>query len=226
MYHDVDQTVFEWGGPQNEWERESQEFSNEYASQGENPLNEMQEYELASRFLEVKSEEELEAFLGELIGESTGSRRKRSPFWQKLGQGLKGVAGKLLPLAGKVAGGFFGGPLGAKIGGQIGSFAGKAFGMELEGLSAEDREFEVAKEFVRYAAASAQEVAKNAVAGQPPTVAVQKGMTDAAKKHMPSLLSPTGKPPMASAPHQLPLPQMKRRRGAWTLHGDRIVIQL
>jgi hypothetical protein len=45
-------------------------------------------------------------------------------------------------------GGFFGGPVGAALGGKLGSFAGRAFGLGLEGLSHADREFEMARRFV------------------------------------------------------------------------------
>lgn len=227
MYHDVDQTVFEWNGAQNERAGEYQEYAGEYTgAQGESPLNEVQELELATQLLAVNSEEELEAFLAEVISEATGSRRRGSPYWKMLGKGLKGAAGKLLPLAGKVVGGYFGGPMGAKMGGKIGSMAGKAFGLELEGLSAEDQEFELSRAFVRFSGAAAQEVAKQAVAGAPPNVAVQKGMTMAAKNHVPGLLAPNGKPVGNNHRHQRPLPQLKHRRGIWTIHGDRIVLQL
>ncbi|HSR11927.1 MAG TPA: hypothetical protein VLS90_10840 [Thermodesulfobacteriota bacterium] len=44
--------------------------------------------------------------------------------------------------------------MGAAIGSQAASWAGKVFGLEVEGLSPEDQEFKVSKPFVRFAAAA------------------------------------------------------------------------
>ena len=64
--------------------------------------------------------------------------------------------------------------------------AGSALGLELEGLSNEDREFEAAKQFVRFAA----DTVKNAVA-QPqsnPVAAAAAAIQQAAQVHAPGLL--------------------------------------
>ena len=49
-------------------------------------------------------------------------------------------------MAGSALGGMVGGPLGAQLGGSLANMAGSALGLELEGLSNEDREFEAAKQ--------------------------------------------------------------------------------
>ena len=56
-----------------------------------------------------------------------------------------------LPRAGGALGTFAGGPLGAPIGSGLASIGRRALGLELEGLSHEDQEFEAAKRFVRFA---------------------------------------------------------------------------
>src|SRR5215470_18756434 len=73
------------------------------------PLQESLEMELASELLEVTNEEELDRFLGSLIGRAAKGlgRIVRSPIGHALGGVLKRVAKVALPLAGKAVGGFF-----------------------------------------------------------------------------------------------------------------------
>ena len=66
----------------------------------------------------------------------------RSPLGQAIGSRLKGVIKTALPLAGTALGTMAGGPLGASIGSGLASTAGRAFGLELEGLSHEDQELD------------------------------------------------------------------------------------
>ena len=67
------------------------------------------------------------------------------------------------PSAGRALGTFVGGPVSGMIGGKLASAAGRMFGLELEGLSVEDREFEVARRLVRFASATT----KNALSAPP-----------------------------------------------------------
>jgi hypothetical protein len=99
---------------------------------------------------------------------------------------LKGVAKAALPVAGGALGAFVGGPVGATIGGGLADIAGSAFGLELEGLSEEDREFESARRFVRFAS----EAIKNAAASDAidPVIAAQSGTAAAARRYAPGLL--------------------------------------
>src|SRR6266508_4616896 len=87
-------------------------------------------------------------------------------------------------------GGYIGGPTGAKIGGQLASAAGQMFGLELEGLSSEDQEFEVAKGFVRFAGEAVKN-ATAAAAGADPRATATAAAVAAAKRHAPGLLSAT-----------------------------------
>jgi hypothetical protein len=140
----------------------SGEFGNEFETgQGEQSAMELQEMELASSLLEVTSEQELDRFLGNLISRATKTIGgiARSPVGQALGGILKQAARKALPVAGQALGSYIGGPAGGRLGQQLASTAGKAFGLELEGLSNEDREFETAKQYVRFANDAARRAA-------------------------------------------------------------------
>jgi hypothetical protein len=66
---------------------------------------------------------------------------------------------------------FGGGPVVGIIGGKPASAAGRMFGLELEGLSAEDRRFEVERRFVRFASATTKNALSAPPAANPQTVA-------------------------------------------------------
>lgn len=160
---------------------------------GQGVFSENEQMELAAELLEVSNEAELEQFLGDLIkkaGSAIGSIVK-SPIGKAVGSVLKTAASKALPLAGTALGGFLGGPLGAQIGGGLASAAGSALGLELEGLSPEDREFEATKQFVKFAG----ETVKNALQAAPgadPAAVAKAAAAEAARVHAPGLLSATG----------------------------------
>jgi hypothetical protein len=168
---------------------ESFEYDFEAGNSESGVFNESEEMELAAELLEVRDEAELEQFLGDLIKKAGSAIGKvvKSPIGQAIGGVLKAAAKKALPLAGSALGGMVGGPLGAQLGGGLASMAGSALGLELEGLSGEDREFEAAKQFVRFAA----DTVKNAVA-QPqsnPVAAAAAAIQQAAQVHAPGLLT-------------------------------------
>jgi hypothetical protein len=135
---------------------QQQEMFGETGAQGGAPLNEMQEMELAAELLEITNEQELNQFIGRLIrtvGRAAG-QVVRGPIGQALAPVLKQAARTLLPAAGAALGNLVVPGVGGAIGGKLASAAGKAFGLELEGLSGEDREFEVARRYVRFAGAA------------------------------------------------------------------------
>ena len=102
----------------------------------------------------------MEQFLGDLIKKAGSAIGKfvRSPVGNALGGILKGAAKAALPVVGGALGTLVGGPAGGALGSTLASKAGQIFGLELEGLSGEDREFEVARRFTQFAG----EAAKNA----------------------------------------------------------------
>jgi hypothetical protein len=162
-----------------------------FLGEAERVFDEVQEMELAAELLEVNNDQELEYFLGKLIktaGRAIGGIA-RSPIGQALGPVLKKVAKTALPMAGAALGNMVLPGVGGAIGGKLASAAGNLFGLELEGLSQQDREFEVARRFVRLAGAATQRAIK-----APPSVPVQRvvrsALITAARKHAPGLLQP------------------------------------
>jgi hypothetical protein len=154
-------------------------------------FDEVQEMELAAELLEVNNEDELEYFLGKLVksaGRALGGIA-RGPIGKALGPILKKVAKTALPLAGAALGNLVLPGVGGAIGGKLASAAGGMFGLELEGLSPQDREFEVARRFVRFAGAATQRAMRT-----PPSVtprrAVRTAVATAARRHAPGLLQP------------------------------------
>jgi hypothetical protein len=161
----------------------------EYGESGELP--EITHDELAAELLEVRSDQELDHFFGDLFKKVAGGVGKviQSPVGQALGGILKTVAKKALPIAGGALGTFVGGPVGGMIGSKLADAAGNAFGLEYEGLSPEDRDFEVARRYVRFAT----HAAKNAAHAHPrldPTAVAKAAVVEAAKKYAPGLLAP------------------------------------
>lgn len=220
--HDIDRTQMEYS-PETEFE--SEQFESEQFEYGEGEwgevFSEAELMEVAAELLEVTDEAELDQFLGNLIKKAGSAIGKvvKSPVGQAIGGILKGAAKKALPIAGGALGGWVGGPLGAKIGSGLASAAGKALGLELEALSPEDREFEGAKQFVRFAG----EAVKNAAAAPPtanPKAVANAAAAAAARKHAPGLL--TGAAGAAIPPSAMALG--RGRSGRWVRRGNRIVL--
>jgi hypothetical protein len=120
------------------------------------PLNETQELELASELLEVASEQELDQFLGHVFqasGNAVG-RFMPSETAHAVGAILKDAAARALPLVGRAVGQRVAPGRGDDTRGQLAQAAGAMLGLELEGLSPQDQEFEAARQFVRLAGAT------------------------------------------------------------------------
>ena len=226
--HDIDRTQQEWSnsyeyGPASgfgntageteldeifgEAEGEGEGEGEYYGSSGE--LTEAEVMELAAELLEVQNEEELEQFLGSLFKKIGAGIKKIAP---KVLPVLKGIAKKVLPMAGKAVGAYFGGPAGAAVGGKAAGALGDMFGLELEGLSGEDQEFEAARQFVRFAESTAKQVADaGANAGKD---AVRNAVTSAANQFIPGLNRPAGKGGGKG-----------NRHGTWYRQGNTIVLK-
>jgi hypothetical protein len=157
----------------------------------ESPLPEMQEMELASELLEVTGEQELEQFLSDVfsaVGQAAGNFI-RSDTGQALGGILKDSLGsaakQALPVVGRAIGDAAGGY--GDIGAQAGSTVGSLLGLELEGLSAEDREFETARQLVRFVGSAAGQAAA-APRNVPPAAVARNSASRAARVYAPGLL--------------------------------------
>jgi hypothetical protein len=149
-------------------------------------FTETAEMELAAALLEVRDEAELDHFIGNLLSAAGSALGKviGAPAVRAIGGVLKKVARTALPVAGGVLGGVYGGPLGAQLGSALASRAGQVLGLELEGLSPEDREFEATRQFVRFAGAT---VLKALEAGDPARTA-HRAARDAARVYAPGLM--------------------------------------
>src|SRR5687768_4080357 len=175
-----------------------QTFESEGEYYQESPFNETEEMELAAELLTVQSEDELEQFLGKLIKKAGGFLK--SGVGRQLTGALRGIAKKALPALGAAAGNFLLPGVGGAIGGKLASAAGGMFGLELEGLSYEDQEFEIAKQVVRLGGAAATNAAQ-APPSVPPDKQAQAALTTAAQQFAPGLLRP-GTSPSASPTQQ------------------------
>jgi hypothetical protein len=191
-----------------------------YGETGE-VFSETEQMELASELLEITSEAELDRFLGNLIGRVGKFIGKfiKSPEGQAIGGILKGAAKQVLPGIGSAAGGYFGGATGAKLGGDVASAAGRAFGLELEGLSSEDQEFEVARRYVSFAGEAVKNLA-HAPSSLDPRSAARAAAVDAAKTHAPGLLSLR----QAGIEPQTYSPFSTEHSGRWMRRGSKIVL--
>jgi hypothetical protein len=189
--HDLDRTFneFESGFDPNPGRFEMEFWQGESTPQPRQAVfDEMDEMELAASLLEVGSDQEMEQFLGNLFRKASSAIGSaiRSPVGQAIGGVLKNVARQALPVAGAALGNLIVPGAGGAIGGQLASAAGQALGLELEGMSPQDQEFEVARRIVRLTG----EAAKNA-AQLPPTVppvqAARTALLSAAQQVAPAL---------------------------------------
>ena len=193
-----------------EGEGESYEYEEERVYE-----DEAWEVEMAAELLAVRDEAELEQFLGSLIkGAAKGLSslaKKAAPI---LLPALKSVAKQALPFVGGALGGLAGGPIGAKIGSQLASSAGDMFGLELEGLSFEDQEFEVAKQFVRFANDSVNMLGETAHHHADPKRAAHAAINASAQRHAPGLQASSRPRQGGRAPHTGAAPAPPHHNGA------------
>lgn len=213
-----------YGNPLTEYSPEMESFGSQYGSgRAAGVFSEMQEMELATELLSVRNEAEMEQFLGDLIGKAGKAIGGfiKSPVGQALGGVLKSAAKVALPIAGGALGTFVGGPVGTALGSSLGSMASNALGLELEGLSNEDREFETAKQFVKFAG----ETVKNALQAPPhldPVLVARAAASEAARDHAPGLADVDLGPGSDQGRHHRH--HRHRHHGYWVREGDKIVL--
>jgi malonyl CoA-acyl carrier protein transacylase len=184
---------------------------------GSGAFSQDDELELASEFLEVANEQQLDEFIGRLI-EKAGQALNETvepPLEQDLGDILRSVAKVALPIVGGALGTFVGGPAGGALGSSLASAAGHAFGLELEGLSPEDSEFEASKQFIKLAGATVE----NALEADPyadPANTAYRAAVEAARVHAPGLIKTGERSPYIHRKH--------RRSGRWVRHHGKIIL--
>ncbi len=220
MRHDIDQAMFEMEHPAYErspfagpgYEAGPFEFETP------DPELESDEMELAAQLLEVTSEEELEQFLGDLVKAASSAVRgfAGSSTGKALGGMLKTAAKTALPHVGRAIGDFVAPGAGGGIGQRAGQWLGNQ--LELEGLSAEDQEFEVARAVVRLGK-DATQTAIAAGPGGPPRQAAGNAVVAAAQRQLPGMV------PLLARGGPAPTGQQdKQRSGRWIRRGRRIVL--
>ena len=206
---------------ESEWGYEAGEMG---FGEGEGPFSEEDEIEMAAELLSISEQGELDQFLGNLIKKAGRAAGKfiRSPTGQALGGLLKKAAKQALPMVGKAVGSYFGGPAGGAIGSKVATAGGQIFGLEVEGMSAEDQELQVARRFVRLAGDAATKAAQAPASG-PPQQAARAALAAAARTHAPGLLrGGGGGAGMASGLRQ---PGARRgRSGRWIRRGNKIIL--
>jgi hypothetical protein len=169
-----------------EFAYEDENEQDEYSQEGEDV-----EIQLAAELLSVSGEEELDQFLGKLMRRAAGAARGilSSPAGQQLKGLLRQAAKRALPIAGRAVGNYIGGASGGNFGATVASQAGQMFGLEVEGLSAEDQEFQVARRVVRLANDATQRIAATRSAANPRQAATT-ALSAAAARHAPGLIRP------------------------------------
>jgi hypothetical protein len=184
-------------------------------------LDELEEMEQAAALLEVQDEDELEYFLGGLVDKVRKKIRKHIPPQLKkaLGGALKKVAKAALPKVGAALGNFVVPGLGGIAGAGLAAKAGQMFGLELEGMSYEDQEFEVARRVVKLGAEATKAAAESGQRGGAGAQAATKAVLQAAQTHAPGLASAASRGPGAS-----PGGRQSGRSGRWFKRGRRIVL--
>jgi hypothetical protein len=195
------------------------EYDGEY--DGETAFSPAEEMELAAELLTISDEAELEQFLGGLIKKAWSGAKKfaKSSTGRALGGLLKKAAKKALPVVGRAVGSYVGGPAGGAAGAKLASSAGRVFGLELEGMSPEDMEFETARRFVRFAGSAATK-ATTAPRNAPPVQVAKAAVKSAARLHAPGLLRPGALPLPAG---RVPV-RSRRRIGRWIRRGANLIV--
>jgi hypothetical protein len=173
--HDL--TALETNHDNEDWEWEGAEQEHDEAD----------ELESAAELLSLNSEEELDDFLGGLIRKAARAVNKgvRAATGNSLGGLLKGVVRQALPMVATAVGG----PVGGLVAKRGLNAALGAFGLELEleGLSREDQELEVARRYVRFANDAARRLFRQPASANPRAQA-RSALQLAARRYAPGLL--------------------------------------
>jgi hypothetical protein len=174
---------------------------------GAAPLDDTAEFALAAELLGVTSEPQLKHFLADVITRAGpgGGRLAATPAAHALVDMLTRVA---KPILLSIRHGGIAGPVAGDAGMRRGiERAARLFGLELEGLSPEDKEFALARQFVRMVGQAGSHVGRLRGAAQD---VAAKALRDAAREYGPGLLQHLDGQP--------------RRYGRWVRDGKRIVI--
>lgn len=146
---------------------------------------EVEEAELAAQLLEITNEFELDQFIGGLVQNAAHAAGAPlpPPVLAPLASTLKGTLKHAIP----VVGGASAMPFDAVGDTRRLAAAAAAFGLELEALSPEDQEFELARRFVRLARGAGRR-ASRFTRRMPARATVRRALAGAARRYAPGLL--------------------------------------
>ncbi|WP_437534866.1 hypothetical protein WME79_11675 [Sorangium sp. So ce726] len=250
-----EQEGHEFEGQELEGEGEQEGYGFEQEMAAESPIHENEAMELAAELLTASNEQELSHLFGNIIrsvwgapsrgkhvGETTKRRRSASGPTRRfaasrVGRSLIGllrlIARQAIPRFRVAVGKAVAPGAGRRIGPRRAWSAGKLLGLELEGLSAEDREFEVAKQLVNLTGAAALTAAQSPTCGAPSAVARQ-ALLQAAKVYAPGIVPALAR--SVSVPSPVPAgprpadvvsggrPRVRHPQGRWFRRGNAIVL--
>jgi hypothetical protein len=150
--------------------------------------------ELAAQLLDVTNEAELEGFLGRLVDRVVQRAGGPVPAATRraLVAALRRTAERTLPTLTTALGDPLGPPTG--VGSSAAETAARVYGLELEGMSAEDRDYEIARQFLRFAQAVAVRAARA------PAASVDASVADASRELAPGLLLDRPEMPIGARP--------------------------
>jgi hypothetical protein len=142
------------------------------------------EIELAFELLDTASEAELDRAIGNLVSATAG--QAGPGIVRAMRRLLTEVAREALPIVASVA--TEGAPWSAATARSTrnGARAGRLLGLELEGLSPEDQELELARQFVRVAVTMGEQAALTGP-GRDPAGVARAAAAHAARRHAPGL---------------------------------------
>ena len=249
--YEMDVEMLGSGEPAGEGEFGGDEFEGEFemneSDEIDPPLTEMDEMEFATELLDVTNEGELGRVLSGLFGRIArrGQRRGRrgnwrrllrdSPLVQNLKTSLKGVIRQTQAAAPRAASDPGVPPvppvqpeprLADGRGGDDAPTAEEILGLELEGLSPEDRDFEIARQIVRLAEEAAAQAA-NAPADEDPAMAARSAVATAARRYAPGLLrEPSGRQGRCDGHHPCSCKGCAGKSGRWVRRGRNVVLKL
>jgi hypothetical protein len=195
------------------------EFYGETVESGE--LTEEDEVDLAAELLTITNEDELDQFIGKFFRRvGRGIRRiARNPVFRAVGGMLKGVAKRALPIVGGAVVSFIAPGVGTAIGGSLGQAASKLFEVDLEAMSDEDAQFEVARRYVRLTDAALRQAARMPTTADPRQTA-RRALAAAARLHAPGLARALGSAPRGRRGGLY----SPRSTGRWIRRGRHIVV--
>ncbi|WDZ82901.1 hypothetical protein [Micromonospora cathayae] len=175
-----------------EWPNADREPSDAYETlEGEwGQDDENMELEFATRLLDATGEDELDRLVADLLGSAPrgGARFARTREGRQIGGILRDAASRVQPILSRGRDRPVGWNTGRGPVDPVAPAARRYFGVNVEGLSPEDQELELARSFVRFAREAVHETERRAGSG-PPGRVVHHAAVTAANHLAPGLIS-------------------------------------